>query len=367
MPRPRPIPLPVPELIQIQPTEEATDSIDIQSSTEEDQNDDEGVANSRRKKRMISAGWGFPGWGFSAYDATKSFRDSSIVYLSDLNIHRECRSGHSRRFKTLGRAGSFSIQESLQMGPMHDADNQIYASMMEYSTSLEPQVAVKQTVRAFFPETWLWHVQVSNEKGLIERVEKSPDSITDWQLDAYCFNSNSGLGVAETRTLNVFQSMFISMTLPYSVVKGEVFPVKATVFNYASTCLPIQIELLADRRFNLKKDESTASYCICADEKVTHEFSLEAGEIEMSSGLRVAASVTSVVNGAKGGATGVDICQREGRSVVKAFRFRDVEAKFVIVEPEGVPKEHVENSLVLFKCEIQRLRCFYCEIRQNTY
>jgi len=359
VPRPRPIPLPVPELIQIQPTEEATDSIDIQSSTEEDQNDDEGVANSRRKKRMISAGWGFPGWGFSAYDATKSFRDSSIVYLSDLNIHRECRSGHSRRFKTLGRAGSFSIQESLQMGPMHDADNQIYASMMEYSTSLEPQVAVKQTVRAFFPETWLWHVQVSNEKGLIERVEKSPDSITDWQLDAYCFNSNSGLGVAETRTLNVFQSMFISMTLPYSVVKGEVFPVKATVFNYASTCVPIQIELLADRRFNLKKDESTASYCICADEKVTHEFSLEAGEIEMSSGLRVAASVTSVVNGAKGGATGVDICQREGRSVVKAFRFRDVEAKFVIVEPEGVPKEHVENSLVLFKCEIQRLiLCF---------
>ena len=340
-PMPVPMPLPVPELVDLQPTEETTDSI-------------EAFQYDYVEVEV------FPGWGSSSYDATKSFRDSNIVYLSDLNVHKECRSTHKRKYKTLGRAGSLSLQEpdydyyfimdygSMEMAPIRNA------RMIAPDNSFESPASIKQTVRAFFPETWLWDIQISNEKGLIERVEKSPDSITDWQIDAYCFNSKSGLGVAETQTLNVFQSMFVSMTLPYSVVKGEVFPVKATVFNYANTCVPIQIELLADKRFSLKKGsaETTASYCICADEQVTHKFRLEAEQIEMSSGLRVAASVTSVSGmDAKVGEEVVDMCRKEGKSVVKAFRFRDVESKFVIVEPEGIPKEHVENSLVLFKCK----------------
>ncbi len=79
-----------------------------------------------------------------------------------------------------------------------------------------------------------------SENGKINKIKKSPDSITDWTFDAYCLSNQTGLGIAETQTLKVFQSLFISLDLPYSVVKGEVFPVKASVFNYENSCFPVK-------------------------------------------------------------------------------------------------------------------------------
>lgn len=78
-----------------------------------------------------------------------------------------------------------------------------------------------------------------SENGLIRKKEKVPDTITDWLLDAYCVSNSSGLGISETKTLKVFQPLFVSVNLPYSVVRGESFPVKATIFNYENTCVPV--------------------------------------------------------------------------------------------------------------------------------
>lgn len=181
--------------------------------------------------------------------------------------------------------------------------------------------------------------------GLIKRVEKSPDSITDWILDAYCLSDTAGFGIAETKTLKVFQSMFISLSLPYSVIKGEIFPVKASVFNYASSCLPIQIHLVADKRFRSQKnhnEQGLEKYCICPGLKITHEFNLKAESIEMTNGLKVAVVVKSINE------TG--LCEEQGKEVDNLFRFRDIESKSILVEPEGIPKEHVQSSFVVFKC-----------------
>ena len=52
-------------------------------------------------------------------------------------------------------------------------------------------------------------------------------------------SNSKGLGISKTQTVRVFQSLFVSMDLPYSVIKGETFPVKASVFNYENTCLPV--------------------------------------------------------------------------------------------------------------------------------
>merc|ERR1712127_1116650 len=109
--------------------------------------------------------------------------------------------------------------------------------------------------------------------------------------------------------------MFISMALPYSVIKGETFPIQASIFNYAKTCLPIQVDLLADKRFKMPNEkEATAKYCICPDEKLTHEFKLEALKTEMENGLRVGVRVSSINE--------TNIC--EENSIKKFFRFRDI-------------------------------------------
>ena len=79
--------------------------------------------------------------------------------------------------------------------------------------------------------------------GYLNQSLKVPDTITDWNLDAYCLSSQSGLGIAQPETLKVFQSVFVSLDMPYSVVKGEIFPIKASAFNYEDTCIPVLIKL----------------------------------------------------------------------------------------------------------------------------
>lgn len=159
-------------------------------------------------------------------------------------------------------------------------------------------------------------------------------------------SDTAGFGIAETKSLKVFQSMFISMSLPYSVIKGEIFPVKASVFNYASTCLPIRIDLAADKRLKTQENgdrESAQKYCLCPGQKITHEFLLEAESTEMTNGLKIAVIVKSVNE--------TELCEMQGKNVDNFFRFRDIESKYILVEPEGIPKEHVQSSFVVFKCK----------------
>lgn len=70
-------------------------------------------------------------------------------------------------------------------------------------------------------------------------MEKTvPDTITKWAAGAFCV-SPVGFGVAPSVGLTAFQPFFVSLTLPYSVVRGESFTLKATVFNYLTECIMV--------------------------------------------------------------------------------------------------------------------------------
>jgi hypothetical protein len=97
------------------------------------------------------------------------------------------------------------------------------------------------TIRQYFPETWLWSLELVDKDGLVVIKHKVPDTITDWVLDAYCLSNVSGLAVSPPKTLKVFQPLFTTINMPYSVVRGETFPVNATVFNYETSCVPVRV------------------------------------------------------------------------------------------------------------------------------
>ncbi|KAL0174315.1 hypothetical protein M9458_030283, partial [Cirrhinus mrigala] len=63
-----------------------------------------------------------------------------------------------------------------------------------------------------------------------------PDTITSWETEAFCLSSK-GLGLAPPAQLTVFQPFFLELSLPYSIIRGEIFELKATVFNYLSKCI----------------------------------------------------------------------------------------------------------------------------------
>ena len=70
-------------------------------------------------------------------------------------------------------------------------------------------------------------------------MAKVPDTITSWIASAFAMSDASGLGVSKPTSLKVFQPFFVSLTLPYSVIRGEEVSIITTVFNYEKKCLTV--------------------------------------------------------------------------------------------------------------------------------
>uniref|UniRef100_A0A669FA74 Alpha-2-macroglobulin n=1 Tax=Oreochromis niloticus TaxID=8128 RepID=A0A669FA74_ORENI len=125
----------------------------------------------------------------------------------------------------------------------------------------------KETIRTFFPETWIWDLVTVGDSGLVSMEKTTPDTITKWAAGAFCVSS-VGFGVAPNTGLTVFQPFFVSLTLPYSVIRGEVFTLKATVFNYLLKC--IMVTLAASDQHTFRNcDGCIYSVCLCGEESRT--------------------------------------------------------------------------------------------------
>lgn len=66
-----------------------------------------------------------------------------------------------------------------------------------------------------------------------------PDTITTWETEAFCV-SPQGFGLAPRKEITVFQPFFLELSLPHSIVRGEQFELKATVFNYQTSCMMVR-------------------------------------------------------------------------------------------------------------------------------
>lgn len=69
-----------------------------------------------------------------------------------------------------------------------------------------------------------------------------PDTITEWNANAFCL-ADIGFGLSQLTTIRVFQPFFIDLTLPYSVICGEAFQIKVTVFNFLKDCIQVRAHL----------------------------------------------------------------------------------------------------------------------------
>ena len=87
----------------------------------------------------------------------------------------------------------------------------------------------------------------------------------------------------------------------------------------------IQIELAIDKKLKMNKmSKNLVKKCICADEKIVHEFHLEALDLDMNKGLKVSVNVFSLNETSR--------CTKLNKKITKRIRFRDVEVKTVLVE-----------------------------------
>uniref|UniRef100_A0A8C0G5P8 OVOS protein n=1 Tax=Chelonoidis abingdonii TaxID=106734 RepID=A0A8C0G5P8_CHEAB len=119
-----------------------------------------------------------------------------------------------------------------------------------------------ETVRKFFPETWIWDLFSVGSTGKANVVFTIPDTITEWKASVFCLEKESGFGISAPTSLTAFQPFFVDMTLPYSIIHGEDFLLRANVFNYLDKCIKVcdvMFSVTAETKKNSGKCGNTTS------------------------------------------------------------------------------------------------------------
>ncbi|XP_014649443.1 PREDICTED: alpha-2-macroglobulin-like [Ceratotherium simum simum] len=192
-----------------------------------------------------------------------------------------------------------------------------------------------ETVRNYFPETWVWDLVVVNSSGVAEVGATVPDTITEWKAGALCLSSDTGLGLSPIASLQAFQPFFLELTMPYSVIRGEAFTLKATVLNYLPKCIRVSVQLEASPDFTaILEEKDRDSYCLCANGRQTVSWLVtpkSLGNVNFSVSAETLQSS--------------ELCGTEVASVPEIGR-KDTVVKLLLVEPEGIKKEYTFNSLL---------------------
>ncbi|KAM9359111.1 alpha-2-macroglobulin-like [Symphorus nematophorus] len=187
-----------------------------------------------------------------------------------------------------------------------------------------------ETVRTFFPETWIWDLVEVGDTGKKGVPVTVPDTITTWETEAFCL-SPSGFSLAPREEITVFQPFFLELSLPYSIIRGESFELKATVFNYMSSCIMVSVTSGSTSDYTLTTipDQEYKS-CLCGNERKTFSWTMNPSALGVMNVTVKAEAETSAVT-----------CNNEIVSVPERGRI-DVVTKSLIVKAEGteVSKNH---------------------------
>lgn len=98
-----------------------------------------------------------------------------------------------------------------------------------------PPGAASSKIQLNVSVAFLLHFSPNRNKSVTVTV---PDAITEWRAGMFCTGPN-GFGLAPTTSLLVFKPFLVDLALPSSVIQGETFILKATVFNYLQRCMKV--------------------------------------------------------------------------------------------------------------------------------
>ncbi|XP_009892448.1 PREDICTED: ovostatin-like [Charadrius vociferus] len=197
---------------------------------------------------------------------------------------------------------------------------------------------VVNTVRKFFPETWIWDLLHTDSRGEVNVFYTIPDTITEWKASAFCVQDDAGFGISSTVSLKAFQPFFVDLTLPYSVIRGEKFNLIANVFNYLNECIQVSAVLAKSSDYKAKilsPEGNTAR--VCANERKTYIWAVsphKLGEVKFTITAEAKMNTRGTGNSA---------------SPEEETIHRDTLIQTLLVEPEGIKKELTQSSLICTK------------------
>ncbi|XP_062979689.1 ovostatin-like [Elgaria multicarinata webbii] len=197
---------------------------------------------------------------------------------------------------------------------------------------------IMETVRKFFPETWIWDLFLMNSTGYAELSYIIPDTITEWKANAFCVAQEAGFGISGPASLVAFLPFFVDLTLPYAIVRGEDFLLKANVFNYLGQCIQVSVSLAQSQDFQAHLLSPVSDNgCLCGSERKTYIWNITSkilGEVTFFVTAEAPQTSRACGNGTSGGL-------EMGR--------KDTLIRTLLVQPEGVEREATQSSFICAK------------------
>ncbi|NWR61759.1 A2MG protein, partial [Bucorvus abyssinicus] len=259
-------------------------------------------------------------------DAYSILKEMGLKIFTNTKVRKPWYCSTENHMLEAGRAGAPS--------PIHAP---MYASSRIGRLQSTPE-EVTETVRKYFPETWIWSLVPISSEGKADLDVTIPDTITEWKANAFCTSADTGFGLSLTVSFRAFQPFFVELTMPYSVVRGESFTLKATVFNYLTACIRVSVTLAQSTHFLAAPTEKEEkSYCLCENGRKTVAWLVtpkSLGQVEFS------VSTEALQNPQPCGNTIVETPEK-GR--------KDTVIRQLLVEPEGIEKETTQNSVLCVK------------------
>ncbi|HEX5164271.1 MAG TPA: alpha-2-macroglobulin family protein, partial [Thermomicrobiales bacterium] len=252
----------------------------------------------------------FDPWGPTTIPgAEETFRDAGVIVLTNQRVPR----GKEIQPDMFRFAAGASEDDDDAAAPVPMAATA--ANVEEAGRAVQTQ-AQPQRIRQFFPETWIWSDLTTDASGHASQPATAPDSITTWVFRAVALSRELGLGIGETE-LRVFQSFFVSVDLPFAAIRGEELPAAVALYNYTQAAEEFTVELEPADWF-----EPTGS--------LTQTVTVGPNEVGAASfPIRTTALGVHPLRVTARGATVADAIVKE-----------------MIVEPEGVAREMLENLVL---------------------
>ncbi|KAJ7374577.1 hypothetical protein OS493_004915 [Desmophyllum pertusum] len=294
-----------------------------------------------RRRRSIMP---FPSAGG---DAAQIFKNSGVIVITDYNIPGGYEIVHMRA-------------DSAPEMAVSPTDGNIMFKNSGSGGGGRPKLAEVKRVRSLFPETWIWLEFDASSTGDVEFQRHVPDTLTTWVASAFAVSNTTGLGVGELRPqVQVFQSFFVSLNLPYSVVRGEEVALQVTVFNYEAEPQLVTITLKGSKDWAIIDEANKLGLRGENDVNKDYVDKVMDLKVEVTVGAGQGKAVSFPVVARTLGFVPVEVRAQSPSNA-------DAVKRNLLVEAEGVPQEYSISLLLDLNSTSSLSRTLELSVPKNT-
>ncbi|XP_069099106.1 alpha-2-macroglobulin-like protein 1 isoform X2 [Pleurodeles waltl] len=272
------------------------------------------------------------GYVLPSVDVRSLFEEAGLKVFTNSNIKKPIMCEHQYQYYRLEEYTAEPPMENSQVMELPGGHQK--PEMAESVNTVEPPSppSIQDKVRQYFPETWIWDLYIVGPSGHQNFSFTLPDTITEWKAMGFC-TSKYSFGLSHTVSIAAFKPFFIELTLPYSVVRGERFGLKATVFNYLEGCISINALLAPpqDHFEILFCFDCQYTACLCSQDSVTFFWNVRPSSL---------GEVNFTVN-----VEAVGLCGPQLITLPERGR-KDTLIKSVLVRAEGIAQEKSRNLML---------------------